>query len=105
MLGKNPTCFICFDIINISNFAKVKSLRKFGECLVDNIFLFDSRFSFLFFFFNLIQAAMEFFQINIMVGLVGSDICNDIIIFNLKLWRKYFCKIVIYDMLWMFFIK
>ena len=34
--GKNPTCFICFGIGILSNFAVVKSLRKFGACLVDN---------------------------------------------------------------------
>ena len=34
--GKNPTCFICFGVGNLSNFAVVKSLRKFGGCLADN---------------------------------------------------------------------
>ena len=34
--GKNPTCFIIFGIGNLSNFAVVKSLRKYGCCLVDN---------------------------------------------------------------------
>ena len=34
--GKNPTCFISFGIGNLSNFDVVKSLRKFGNCLVDN---------------------------------------------------------------------
>ena len=34
--GKNPTSFICFSIGNLSNFVVVKSLRKFGGCLVDN---------------------------------------------------------------------
>ena len=34
--GKNPTSFICFGIGNLSNFAVVRSLRKFGGCLVDN---------------------------------------------------------------------
>ena len=34
--GKNPTCFICFGIYNLSNFAVVKSLCKFGGFLVDN---------------------------------------------------------------------
>ena len=33
---KNPTCFICFGIGNLSNFAVVKSLHKFGGCLLDN---------------------------------------------------------------------
>ena len=33
---KNPTCFICFGIGYLSNFAFVKSLCKFGGCLVDN---------------------------------------------------------------------
>ena len=28
--------FICFGIANLSNFAVVKSLHKFGGCLVDN---------------------------------------------------------------------
>ena len=30
--GKNQTCFICVGIGNLSNFAVVKSLRKFGGC-------------------------------------------------------------------------
>ena len=34
--GKNSTCFIYFDIPNLTNFAVVKSLRKFGDCLGDN---------------------------------------------------------------------
>ena len=34
--GKNPSCFICFDIGNLSNFAAIKSLGKFGGCLVYN---------------------------------------------------------------------
>ena len=33
---KNTTCFICFGIGNLSNFAVVKSSRKFRGCLVDN---------------------------------------------------------------------
>ena len=45
---------------------------------------------------------MELFQFNIMVGIVGSDKCNAIVTFSLKFWLKYFCKTVIYDMLWMF---
>ena len=44
---------------------------------------------------------MELLQINIMVGIVGSNKCNVIFIFSLTLWLKYFCKTVIYDMLWM----
>ena len=39
---------------------------------------------------------MEFFQINIMVGIVGSDKCNAIVIFSLNFWLKYFYKAVIY---------
>ena len=39
--GKNPTCFVYFDTTNLSNFALVKSLHKFGGCLVgDNTFFF-----------------------------------------------------------------
>ena len=38
--GKSTTCFICFGIGNISNFAVVKSLRKLGGCVVDNNFFF-----------------------------------------------------------------
>ena len=38
--GKSTTCFICFGIGNISNFALVKSLRKLGGCVVDNNFFF-----------------------------------------------------------------
>ena len=34
--GKNPTCFISFGIGNLSNFAVVKSLHKFGGSLLDN---------------------------------------------------------------------
>ena len=34
--GKNPTCFISVGIGNPSNFAVVKSLRKFEGFLVDN---------------------------------------------------------------------
>ena len=48
---------------------------------------------------------MEFFQIDIMVGIVGSNKCNAIVIFRLKFWLKYFCKTVIYDMVWMFRMK
>ena len=33
---KNPNCFIYFGIGNLSNFAIVKSLYKFGSCLVGN---------------------------------------------------------------------
>ena len=40
-----------------------------------------------------------------MVGIVGSDKCNAIAIASLKFWLKYFCKTVIYDMLWIFSIK
>ena len=39
--GKSPTCF---GIGNLSNFAVVKSLRKFEGCLVDNNFFFESKF-------------------------------------------------------------
>ena len=39
--GKNPACFICFGIGNLSNFAVVESLRKFGGSLLDhNTFFF-----------------------------------------------------------------
>ena len=34
--GKNLTCCTCFSMDNISNFAIVKSLHKFGGCLVDS---------------------------------------------------------------------
>ena len=44
---------------------------------------------------------MERLQINIMVGIVSSKKCNVIFTFSLKFWRKYLCKTVIYDMLWM----
>ena len=33
---KKSPCFICFGIGNLSNFAVVKRLRRFGGCLVDN---------------------------------------------------------------------
>ena len=46
---------------------------------------------------------MERLQINIMVGIVSSKKCNVIFTFSLKFWRKYLCKTVIYDMLWMVF--
>ena len=43
--GKNTTFFICFGIGNLSNFAVVKTLCKFGDCLVDhNSFSFESKF-------------------------------------------------------------
>ena len=43
--GKNLTCFICFGIENLSNFVVVKSLRKFGGCLMIVILLsFESKF-------------------------------------------------------------
>ena len=48
---------------------------------------------------------MEFFQMDIMVRIVVSDKCNAIVILSLKLWLKYFCKTVIYDMVWMFRMK
>ena len=48
---------------------------------------------------------MEVFQINFMFGIVGSDKCNAVVISSLKLWLKYFCKTVVYDMMWMFSIK
>ena len=38
--GRNPTCFIHFGIGDLSNFAVVKSLRKFEGCLVDKTTLF-----------------------------------------------------------------
>ena len=52
--GKNPTCFICFIIGNLSNFAVAKSLTKFGGCLVDNNFFFLLKTSFKIFDFNFI---------------------------------------------------
>ena len=48
---------------------------------------------------------MELFQVNIMVGIGASDKCNVAVIFSLKLWLKYFCKTVIYDILWIFSVK
>ena len=45
---------------------------------------------------------MEFFKTNITFGIAGSDKCNAVVIFSLELWLKYFCKTVVYDMLWMF---
>ena len=84
--GKNPTCFICLGIGILSNFAVVKSLHNIESCLVDNkVFC-------LWFY----QSAMESFQINIIVVIVGSNKCNIVVIF---------CKTGIYVMLWMFSIK
>ena len=40
-----------------------------------------------------------------MFGIVGSYKSNAIVIFSLKLLLKYFSKIVVSDMLWMFPIK
>ena len=38
---KNLTCFVYFDTGNLSNFAVIKSLHKFGGCSVgDNTFFF-----------------------------------------------------------------
>ena len=37
---KKSNCFIYFDNSNLSNFAVIKGLRKFGGCLVDNNTLF-----------------------------------------------------------------
>ena len=48
---------------------------------------------------------MEFFKINIVVGIVGSDKCNAIVVFSLKFWLKCFIKTVIYDILSMFYVK
>ena len=48
--GKNPTCFNCFGICNLSNF--VKSLRKFGGCLVNNNTFFILKADFKFFVFS-----------------------------------------------------
>ena len=52
------------------------------------------------FVFDLSRKAMELFQINIMVGIAGSNKCNAIVILSSNYWLKYFCKTVIYDMLW-----
>ena len=41
--GKNPTCFICFGLGNLSDFAVVKCLGKFGGYLVDNNTFFFSK--------------------------------------------------------------
>ena len=37
---------------------------------------------------------MNFFQADIMVGIVSFDKCIVIVIFSLKFWLKYFCKTV-----------
>ena len=90
---KNPTCFICFGIGNLPNFAVVKSLRKFWGCLVDNNTFSLLKVGFKFFVFNSSEAAIEFFQINLMVGVVGFDKCNAIVIFSLKFRLKYFWQL------------
>ena len=53
---------------------------------MDNNTFFLLKAGFKFFVFNSIQAAMTFFLINIMVGIVGSDKSNFIVILSLKLW-------------------
>ena len=63
---KKTNLLFRFGVGNLLNFAVVKSLRKFGGCLVDN-FSCKSR-----------------FEINFMVGIVGSDKCNVIAIFSYK---------------------
>ena len=52
-LGNNLT-FIYFGIGNLSNFAVIKSLQKFGGCLVDNNAFLLLKASFKFFVFNFI---------------------------------------------------
>ena len=42
---------------------------------------------------------MVLYKINIMVGTVGPNKCNAIVIYSLKFYLKYFCKTVIYDVL------
>ena len=42
-VSARKTCFICFGISNLTNFAVVKSLRKVGVCLVDNNIFFFSK--------------------------------------------------------------
>ena len=61
----------CFGISN-SKFCLVEGLCKFGGCLVDNFF-YLLKAGFKLFTFNSIQAAKDFFQVNIMVQIVGSD--------------------------------
>ena len=41
--GKNLICFIYFGIVNLSNFAVVKGLPRFGGGLVDNNTFLNSR--------------------------------------------------------------
>ena len=43
--GKDLISFIYFGIVNLSNFAVVKSLGKLGVCLMDNNTFLNSRFS------------------------------------------------------------
>ena len=79
--GKNPTCFVCFGTSNLSNFAVVKSLRMSGGWLVDNnTFFFWKQLLSRFFVFNSIWIAMGFFQINILVRILGFVKCNVIVI-------------------------
>ena len=52
-LGNNLT-FICFGVGNLSNFAVIKSLQKYGGCLVDNNAFLLLKASFKFFAFNFI---------------------------------------------------
>ena len=61
------------------------------------IIFFLSKADFKFFAFSSIYAAMEFFQIKIIIGIVGSYKCNVIVVFCSKFWMKYFCRTVIYD--------
>ena len=87
---------ICFGISYLSNFVVIKSLRTFGGFLVDNNYFFFWKKVLSYLFLLLSRQLWNFFQINIMVGTVGSDKCNAVFFFSLKLWLKYFCKTLWY---------
>ena len=75
---------------NLSNFALGKNLLKFRGCVLKKKYSFLLKAGFKFFVFNFILAAMEFFQINIMVKIGGSDKCVTIVIFSLEILAELF---------------
>ena len=61
--GKNPTCFTIFGMGNLSNFAVVKGLCKFGGCVVDNNTFFFGKQVLSFLFLILSRQLWNFFEL------------------------------------------